>query len=257
MKRFAYLVSALGLSLAGLPACRQTAPAPTPATPAAGITGQVQAFDQQSPTQLVPAANITVTVLDVTPAVAATTDAAGEFTLPHLPAGTYGLRFSRPGLSTFYLRGIAHPDPAQPTQLPERYALYAEPEVQATDLRAATAAGTVALDLTLRNPQPTNVLRFTLYVSDSPTLSFATALRLQQGGIGSLTPATTYSVDLTFSRAQLLQAGASFAAGTPVYAVAHGTGLWHTSYTDPASGQRLTWPSLNLTPSPVVCFTMP
>lgn len=249
------LVAALGLSLALLPACRRDVPAP-PAPPA-GITGQVLAFDQQAEAQPLSPANVTVTVLDLTPAVTATTNAAGEFALPQLPAGTYSLRFSRPGLSSFYLRGIAHPDPAQPTPLPERYTLFAEPEVQATDLRATAAAGVVRFDLDLRSPQPTTVFRYALYLSDSPTVSFATAPLLQQGGAGSLTPSTTHRLDLTVSRTQLLQAGARFAAGTTVYAVAHGAGLRGLFYTDPATGQSKNWPSLNLLPSPVASFTMP
>ncbi len=255
MRLAAYFVFALGLSLGLLPACRQDAPAPIPSP--AGITGQVLAFDQQATAQPLSAANVTVTVLGLTPTVATTTNAAGEFALPQLPAGTYDLSFSRPGLSSFYLRGIRHPDAAQPTPLPERYSLYTEPNVQATDLRATTAAGTVTFDLTLRNPQPVDVLRYALYVSDSPTLSFATARRLSQGGAGGLPLAATYPISLAFSRAQLRQAGADFAAGTTVYAVAHGAGLWGMLYTDPTTGQRQDWPSLNLTPSPVVSFTMP
>lgn len=257
MKYAAYFVSALGLSLGLLPACRQQAPAPAPLALPASITGQVLAFDQQPAAQPLSPANVTVTVLNLAPAVTATTNAAGEFALPHLPAGTYSLCFSRPGLSSFYLRGIVHPDPAQPTPLPERYTLYAEPDVRATALHATTAAGTVSLDMTLRSPQPTTVFRYALYLSDSPTVSFATAPLLQQGGAGSLDPGTTQRVDLTFSRAQLLQAGAHFAAGTTVYAVAHGAGLRGLIYTDPATGQRQTWQSLNLLPSPVASFTMP
>lgn len=255
MRLAAYFIFALGLGLGVLPACRQDAPVPTSSP--AGITGQVLAFDQQATAQPLSAADVTVTVLGLTPAVITTTNAAGDFALPQLPAGTYDLRFSRPGLSSFYLRGIRHPDPAQPTTLPERYLLYAEPDVQATDLRATTTAGTVTFDLALRNPQPTIVFRYALYLSDSPTVSFATAPLVQQGGAGSLTPSTTQRVDLTFSRSQLVQAGARFAAGTTVYAVAHGAGLRGLLYTDPATGQRQTWPSLNLLPSPVVSFTMP
>lgn len=255
MRLAAYFVFALGLSLGVLPACRQDAPAPT--TSPAGITGQVLAFDQQATAQPLSAADITVTVLDLTPTVTTTTNAAGEFALPQLPAGTYNLRFSRPGLSSFYLRGIRHPDAAQPTPLPERYLLYAEPDVQATALRATTTAGTISLDMTLRSPQPTIVFRYALYLSDSPTVSFATAPLLQQGGAGSLAPGTVQHIDLTFSRSQLVQAGAHFAAGTTVYVVAHGAGLRGLLYTDPANGQRQTWPSLNLLPSPVASFTMP
>ncbi|MBJ6143467.1 carboxypeptidase-like regulatory domain-containing protein [Hymenobacter sp. BT559] len=199
MRVASYLGPVLGLSLALLPACRQQAPAPVVAP--AGITGQLLAFDQQAAAQPLSPANVTVTVLGLVPAVTATTNADGEFALPQLPAGTYSLCFSRPGLSSFYLRGIAHPDPEQPTALPERYSLYAEPTVRATDLRATTTTGTVTFDLTLRNPQPLDVFRYALYVSDSPTLSFATARRLVQGGTGGLPAATTYPISRTFSRA--------------------------------------------------------
>ncbi|WP_345127144.1 carboxypeptidase-like regulatory domain-containing protein [Hymenobacter antarcticus] len=230
--------------------------------PTTGIAGTVKVTDQS--TRVLPKNGVTVTVLNTSPLLTATTNAAGEFIIGAVPAGTYTLEFTKAGLSTFVLRSVAHPQAEVLTQLPETYTLVLEPTIRATDLQAtnimATAGGAtvpaVRFLTTRTTPQPEFDHSYVLYFGTQPDVSYRTApgfLILYSGG--SQTAAVRTS-SWTLDRSEFLARGFSAASGTTAYAVAYGIGQG-SAYRDLVTGRQLTWPNPNLTPSAVVSFTMP
>ncbi|QNP54287.1 carboxypeptidase-like regulatory domain-containing protein [Hymenobacter qilianensis] len=243
--------------LALLSGCGQKDPDPVPPT---GIAGTVTVRNQLG-TGL-PKGGVTVTVFPTSPLLTAKTNEAGAFALGSVPAGTYTLVFSRPGLSTFVLRGVAHPQSNGLTRLPETYALLQEPELRATSLRATNSpAGAGGLPFVTfatgrTSPQPTSNGSYVLYFSTTPDVSFLTATSAIILVSSASSATTTHSSTWSLDRAELARYGFTPASGTTGYAVAYGMqGM--TPYTDLATGQKVHWPHPNLTPSPVVSFTMP
>ncbi|AMJ64643.1 carboxypeptidase-like regulatory domain-containing protein [Hymenobacter sp. PAMC 26628] len=252
----------LGLcwALALLSGCGKKNQDPTPTT---GIAGTVTVIDQNRKAQ--PREGVTVTVLNTNPVLTAITNDAGEFIISAVPAGTYSLVFTKSGLSTFLLRSVAHPQVEVITRLPETYSLVQEPTIRATGLQAtsimATTGGGGAVPAinfrtTLTTPLPDINHDYVLYFGTTPDVSYLTAtsaLHIFTGG----SQATAVSASTwTMSRADLLARGFSPASGTTAYAVAYGTGQG-SFYNDLVTGLQLTWFNPNLTPSPVVSFTMP
>ncbi|WP_161599445.1 carboxypeptidase-like regulatory domain-containing protein [Hymenobacter nivis] len=232
--------------------------------PTTGIAGTVQVLDQNS--KGISKDGVTVTVLNTTPVLTATTNDAGEFIIGAVPAGTYTLVFAKPGLSTFVLIGAAHPQAEVITRLPETYTLVQEPTVrasalQATNLTARTGGGgpvqAVEFKTTVTTPQPELRHSYVLYFGTTPDVSYLTATGSIALYSGSSQASTAYLSTWTMSRSDLLDRGFSAASGTKAYAVAYGVGLAGSLYTDLVTGNKVDWPGSNLTPSPIVSFTMP
>lgn len=95
-----------------------------------------------------------------------------------------------------------------------------------------------------------------LYFGTTPSVSYLTATSSINIFTGGSQAAATTTSTWTMSRANLLDRGFSAASGTTAYAVACGTGQG-SFYNDLVTGLQLTWSNPNLTPSPVVSFTMP
>jgi hypothetical protein len=232
--------------------------------PTTGIAGAVQVLDQNS--KNMSKDGVTVTVLNTTPLLTATTNDAGEFIIGAVPAGTYTLVFAKPGLSTFVLRGAAHPQAEVITKLPETYTLVQEPNVrvsalQATNLIARTGGGgpvpAVEFKTTVTTPQPEIRHSYVVYFSTTPDVSYLSATGSITVYSGNSQAITAYTSTWTMSRSDLLEHGFSAASGTKAYAVAYGVGLAGSLYTDLVTGNKVDWTGPNLTPSPVVSFTMP
>lgn len=119
--------------LAPLNGCGQKNQDPTPTT---GVAGTVTVIDQNRKTQL--RGGVTVTKLNTNLLLTATTNDAGEFIIGAAPTGTYSLVFTKPGLSTFLFRSVAHPQVEVITRLPETYSLVQEPTIWATGLQATS-----------------------------------------------------------------------------------------------------------------------
>ena len=241
-----------------LSGCGKKDPAPVPTT---GIAGTVRVIDQTN--KVLSKEGVTVTVLNSTPALTATTTETGTFTIGAVPAGTHTLVFSRPSLSTFCLRGVAHPQSTALTRLPATYSLRQEPVIRATGLQATFVPATggittafVRFETALTTPQPSLHHNYVLYFGTTPAVSFLTSTGTITINSTGSDPAATRTSNWTLSRRELEQRGFSAPAGTTVYAVAYGTEQG-SLYTDLATGGLLVWPHPNLTPSPVVPFTMP
>ena len=73
-------------------------PATDPITKA-NITGSVNLYDEG--TTQIDNSNMTVKVEGTTPAISATTDANGDFTLSDVPFGTYTILYEKSGFGTF------------------------------------------------------------------------------------------------------------------------------------------------------------
>ena len=236
--------------------CGKKDPDPAPPT---GLTGTVSVTSQQGVAQ--PKGGVTVTVLDVTPALTATTTEAGTFALGAVPAGTHALAFSRPGLSTFVLRGVAHPTATALTRLPDTYRLLQEPTLRVTSLVATaytSSGGAPGINFrTVRtSPQPSGNSSYVLFFGTTPDVSLLTATSFLTL-FGSATPAaTTSSSSWSMERRDFERYGFRAPSGTTAYAVAYGFAQF-TDHTDLLTGQSVSWPHPNLTPSPVVSFTMP
>ena len=242
--------------LALLSGCGKKDPDPAPTT---GLAGTVSVQSQQG--GALPKGGVTVTVADVTPALTATTREDGAFALGSVPAGTHTLVFSRPGLSTFVLRGAAHPSATALTRLPETYRLLQEPPLRATSLAATafTSSGGAA-GITFRtvrtSPQPSENSSYVLFFSTTPDVSLLTAPSFLTVFGSTMPAATTTSSTWSMDRREFERAGFRAPSGTTAYAVAYGFARF-TDHTDLLTGRIVSWPHPNLTPSPVVSFTMP
>ena len=240
--------------------CGKNNPDPTPTT---GISGTVKVTDQS--TKPLAKGGVLVTVLNTTPLLTATTNDAGEFIIGAVPAGTHTLLFTKAGLSTFVLRSVAHPQAELLTKLPQPYTLVQEPTIRATGLQATntTAFATggafvpaVRFLTTLTTVQPELNHDYVLYFGTQPDVSYRTAtgfIIIYDGGSQATAVKPSY---WTLDRSEFAERGFNAASGTTAYAVAYGIGQG-SAYQDLVTNRQLTWPNPNLTPSPVVSFTMP
>ena len=246
------LAACLGLLLLG--SCDKNTAEPMPTT---GITGMITVTDENR--QALAREGVTVTLLNANPVQTATTNKAGSFTIGSVPAGTYTLLFSRPGLSEFLLRGVAHAQSEALTKLPETYPLIKESAIRATNLRADVAASGSAVTFftSVSSPQPTDRLDYVVYFGTAPDVSYLTSTSFIAISTGSYPPSAALTSTWTMDRTKFMAEGFGAPSGSTAYAVAYGRSDQGFSYTNPATGTRLFWPSPNRTPSQVVRFVMP
>ncbi|WP_310394538.1 carboxypeptidase-like regulatory domain-containing protein [Hymenobacter sp.] len=220
------------------------------------ITGFVNSVDENgSP---LAKAGVLVAVDGVTPAITATSDADGRFTLSNLRSGTYNLTFTRQGYSTFRRFGVGHVGGDQPTFLGT--VTISQPSTQAIPIFSAgtpSSANPSSVPFTLgfTSQSPTTNYRYVLFASASPNPTAASGALLQNGNItinGS--PSTTIQLTLLVNRAQFINAG--FAPGTTVYVIAYGSTTFTAFYVDAATG-RTVFPTLNPQGSSVTTLIVP
>ncbi len=227
------------------------APGPTGQNLTGNITGFVNPVDEfGSP---VAKAGVTVTVDNLTPAVSATTDVDGRYTLLNVPSGTYNLTYSRPGLATFKRFAFGHIGGAVASYL-GTFTLS-----QVSQLLVGLSASTFAnsninIGLSFSSAPPRTSFPVALFASLSPNLTPLTGTPLVVTNF-TTTPATTnYQAAFSVGRANLNNAG--FPSGSTIYLAAYGSTSSTSAYVDPATG-RVVYPALNPVPSNVVAVTVP
>jgi len=217
------------------------------------ITGLVNSADENG-TQL-SKAGVLVTLDGVTPAVTATSDVDGRFTLTNVRNGTYNLTFSRAGYATFRRLAVSHVGGDQPTFLGTSILSQLSTPVITTFTNGAPSTAQVNVNLIINSPTPTNTFRAAFFASTSPNPTLAngiyvTAVAFGTGGA----PTTSYPTSFPISRTSFINAG--FASGTTVYVAAFGSTNFFASYIDVATG-RVVYPTFNPTSSPVITVVIP
>ena len=217
------------------------------------IVGFVNSVDE-SGVQL-SKAGVLVTVDGSTPAITATSDADGRFTLNNVRNGTYNLTFTRVGYSTFRRLGVGHVGGDQATFLGTATLSQVSSQTVSSFTNGAPSPTAVNVNLTVNSPTPTTNFRVAFFASTLPnptpaTGTFVTSFTLGTGG----GPINSYSTTLGINRASFNNVG--FASGTTVYLAAFGSTSFFASYVDLATG-RVVFPTFNTTSSPVITVVIP
>ncbi|MBD2768782.1 carboxypeptidase regulatory-like domain-containing protein [Hymenobacter sp. BT664] len=254
LSRYACVVLSTALLLAG---CKGKDGDPGPAGPSGtglsgNITGFVNSVDENG-VQL-SKTGVLVTLDGVTPAITATSDADGRFTLSNVRAGTYNIVYSRAGYGTFRRIGVGHVGGDQATFLGTSTMSQVSTQTITSLTNGSSNMITVYLNLTVASPVPTNTFRVAFFASASPNPTPATGILISTSTIGSGgTFATYYSTTVGINRFSLTNAG--FASGTTVYLAAFGATSVFPSYLDPATG-RAVYPTFSTTSSPGIAVQL-
>jgi hypothetical protein len=217
------------------------------------ITGYVNPIDENGAP--LPKSGVLVSLDGTTPAVTATTDAAGKYEFPGVRSGTYNLTYTRSGLAPFRRIGVGHVGGDQPTYLfTSTLTQVSTTTVTALSATPNTSNGTVTLTLSFSAPVPTTAFRFAVVASTNSTVSLANGGVLLFTSTANASSRTTHTASFIIGRATLTNAG--FASGTTVSLAAFGSTSALVSYADPATG-RFEYPTLNPTASPVATIVVP
>ena len=218
------------------------------------LTGFVNSVDETG-AQL-SKAGVLVTLDGATPAVTATSDVDGRFTLTNVRNGTYNLIFGRAGYGTFRRLGVGHVGGDQPTFLGVTTLSQVSTQTITSIANGTPSPTAVSLNLTFASPTPTTTFRYALFASSTPNPTAATAILVQNGTVFSNgAPTTTFQFNnLGINRAQFNNAG--FASGATVYLIMYGSTSFLTAYLDTATG-RFVYPVLNPVGSPVLVTVIP
>ena len=258
LSKFACIIFGTAILLTG---CKGKDGDPGPAG-AAGSSGQnltgnivgfVNSVDENG--QQLAKAGVLVTVDGSTPAITATSDADGRFTLNNVRNGTYNLTFTRTGYSTFRRLGVGHVGGDQATFLGIATLSQVSTQTITSLVSGTLSTNAVNVNLTINSPTPTTNFRVAFFASTLPnptpaTGTFVTGLTFGTGG----GPITSYSATFGINRNSFNNAG--FASGTTVYLAAFGSTTFFTSYTDLVTG-RVVFPTFNATSSPVITVVVP
>ena len=199
---------------------------------------------------------VTVSIDGANPAITATTDVDGKYTLANVRNGTYNLTYSRAGLATFRRFGLGHVGGDQPTYLGTLTITQVSTQT-VTGFSAVpnTGAGTVMLTFTMSSPTPPSAFRYALYASATSPAGPTNGILLFTGNVF---PTTSGMNTLTFSTTvnRITFTNAGFASGTTVNLAAYGSTSLLFSYSDPSTG-RFVYPALNTTASPTATIVVP
>lgn len=218
------------------------------------LIGYVNPIDENG--AILAKSGVTVSVDGASPAITATTDADGKYTLANVRNGTYNLTYSRTGLATFRRFGLGHVGGDQPTYLGTLTITQVSTQTVTGFTAVSNAgAGTVTLTFTISSPTPPSAFRYALFASATSPASPTNGILLFTGNAFPATSGmNTFTFSTTVSRTNFTNAG--FASGTAVNLTAYGSTSSLFSYSDPATG-RFVYPALSTSPSPAVVVVVP
>lgn len=213
------------------------------------ITGGVNLYDEGT-SILSSHAGMTVTVEGLQPAVSATTDAAGRFTLTNVPFGTYNLVYTKSGYGTFKLMNLSHTNSGGATYISLTNSLGQISTTAVTALSASLVNGDIVISTTVSPGATianTRYLRF--FYSTSSSVSSTNYMKYSDGMVAQINPYL-----LTRKHTDLVDMG--FAAGTTVYVKAYGDSFWANSYLDNVTNKQV-FPNLGSSSANAVSFVVP
>ena len=232
--------------LLGISSCsKDEDPTPVPITKA-NITGSVNLYDEG--TTQIDNSNMTVKVEGTTPAISATTDANGDFTLSDVPFGTYTILYEKSGFGTFKKFDIEHKNNA--TAILNTPSIGEISTTQITNLEANVSGNDIIISVTTNPAGSNGNTRYVRYfLSTDSNVSSENYTYFSPGLVSQINPK-----EITLSNNDLTSAG--FSTGETVFVKVYGDSFWSNEYNDPDLGRNV-FPNLNMTSTNSVSFIVP
>lgn len=218
---------------------------PDPITKA-NITGSVNLYDEG--TTQIDNSNMTVKVEGTTPAISATTDANGDFTLSDVPFGTYTILYEKSGFGTFKKFDIEHENNA--TAILNTPSIGEISTTQITNLEANVSGNDIIISVTTNPAGSNGNTRYVRYfLSTDSNVSSENYTYFSPGLVSQINPK-----EITLSNNDLTSAG--FSTGETVFVKVYGDSFWSNEYNDSDLGRNV-FPNLNMTSTNSVSFIVP
>lgn len=232
--------------LLGISSCsKDEDPTPDPITKA-NISGSVNLYDEG--TTQIDNSNMTVKVEGTTPAISATTDANGDFTLSDVPFGTYTILYEKSGFGTFKKFDIEHENNA--TAILNTPSIGEISTTQITNLEANVSGNDIIISVTTNPAGSNGNTRYVRYfLSTDSNVSSENYTYFSPGLVSQINPK-----EITLSNNDLTSAG--FSTGETVFVKVYGDSFWSNEYNDPDLGRNV-FPNLNMTSTNSVSFIVP
>jgi hypothetical protein len=232
--------------LLGISSCsKDEDPTPDPITKA-NITGSVNLYDEG--TTQIDNSNMTVKVEGTTPAISATTDANGDFTLPDVPFGTYTILYEKSGFGTFKKFDIEHENNA--TAILNTPSMGEISTTQITNLEANVSGNNIIISVTTNPAGSNGNMRYVRYfLSTDSNVSSENYTYFSPGLVSQINPK-----EITLSNNDLTSVG--FSSGETVFVKVYGDSFWSNGYDDPNLGRKV-FPNLNMNSTNSTSFIVP
>jgi|APHot6391423213_1040247.scaffolds.fasta_scaffold00238_4 hypothetical protein len=232
--------------LLGISSCsKDEVPTSDPITKA-NITGSVNLYDEG--TTQIDNSNMTVKVEGTTPAISATTDANGDFTLEDVPFGTYTILYEKQGFGTFKKFDIEHQNNA--TAISNTPSLGEISTTQITNLQANVSSNDIIISVTTNPAGSNGNTRYVRYfLSTDSNVSNENYTYFSLGLVSQINPK-----EITLTNSDLTSAG--FSTGQTVFVKVYGDSFWSNEYYDSDLGRNV-FPNLNMTSTNSVSFIVP
>jgi hypothetical protein len=191
---------------------------------------------------------MTVKVEGTTPAISATTDANGDFTLSDVPFGTYTILYEKSGFGTFKKFDIEHENNA--TAILNTPSIGEISTTQITNLEANVSGNDIIISVTTNPAGSNGNTRYVRYfLSTDSNVSSENYTYFSPGLVSQINPK-----EITLSNNDLTSAG--FSTGETVFVKVYGDSFWSNEYNDPDLGRNV-FPNLNMTSTNSVSFIVP
>lgn len=240
-----YLTMGL-IILLGIASCSEdNDPTPEPITKA-NITGSVNLYDEG--TTQIDNSNMTIRIEGTTPAISATTDANGNFTLPDVPFGTYTILYEKSGFGTFKKFDIEHEKNA--TAILNTPSLGEISTTKIINLETNVSGNDIIISVTTNPAGNIGNIRYVRYfLSTNSNVSSENYTYFSPGLVSQINPK-----EITLSNNDLTSAG--FSSGETVFVKVYGDSFWSNEYDDPDLGRNI-FPNLNMTSTNYTSFIVP
>jgi len=213
------------------------------------IIGSVNLYDEGI-TQI-DNSNMKIKVEGITPAISATTEANGDFTLSDVPFGTHTLVYEKSGFGTFKKFNIEHTNTGSSTIITETPSLGQKSTTSITSLTLSSSSNFPVIIGATTNPEGnqanTRYIRF--FFSTDPTVSSDNYESVLETFPVNISP---YNLNLSQASLDALD----FPSGTTVYVKCYGESFWGNNYSDPNLGRDI-FPNLNSLSANAVSFIVP
>ncbi len=232
--------------LLGIASCSEdNDPTPEPITKA-NITGSVNLYDEG--TTQIDNSNMTIRIEGTTPAISATTDANGNFTLPDVPFGTYTILYEKSGFGTFKKFDIEHEKNA--TAILNTPSLGEISTTKIINLETNVSGNDIIISVTTNPAGNIGNIRYVRYfLSTNSNVSSENYTYFSPGLVSQINPK-----EITLSNNDLTSAG--FSSGETVFVKVYGDSFWSNEYDDPDLGRNI-FPNLNMTSTNYTSFIVP
>lgn len=248
MLKKSLLISALAIVAIAFTSCTKEGPegpAGKDATLKGSIIGKVTLYDEFG-TEITDKSGVTVTIDGASPAVTATTDATGKWTVNNISTGTYDLIFSKTGYGMEKYSSFSFVGGVKPTY--EDASLSQISNTVVTEFDTLLKNGNLYLTYKLANPNAGNKYMYiAVFYSTSPDVSLTNYMESE---------INYYSGEVGYNEKYHYDFSDKFPAGTKVYMVAYGSPKRNSQYHDYSTGKDV-FPCLNATKSNVISYTIP